>query len=47
MTEHEELNPRKLTFSQAQGYEGLPVPLALEVLDEEARIKLWNILVSR
>ena len=46
MTQHEELNPQELTFSQAQGYEGIPGPLALQELSEEARIKLWNTLVS-
>ena len=40
----EELNPRELTFSQAQGYEPLPEPLSLGVISNEARIKLWNAL---
>ena len=44
MTDSEGLDPRKHTFSQAQGYENVPVPLALEELSEEARIKLWDIL---
>lgn len=38
------LDPRKLTFSQAQGYEALPRPLKLEELSEEARTKLWSCL---
>ena len=46
MTENEELDPRKRTFSQAQGYEPIPGPLALGELSEEARIKLWNLLVT-
>ncbi len=45
MTNNEELDPRRLTFSQAQGYEPTPGPLALGELSEEARIKLWNVLV--
>ena len=44
MTENEELDPRKLTFSQAQGYEEIPGPLALEELSQEARIRLWDLL---
>ena len=44
MTDGEELNPKNLTFSQAQGYETLPGPLALEEISEEARIKLWDLL---
>ena len=45
MTDNVELDPRKHTFSQSQGYEPTPGPLALEELSEEARIKLWNVLV--
>ena len=45
MTDNEALYPRKLTFSQSQGYEPIPGPLALEELSEEARRKLWNLLV--
>ena len=37
-------DPRKLTFSQAQGYEELPRPLRLGELSIEARTRLWNIL---
>ena len=44
-TYNEELDPRKHTFSQAQGYEPIPGPLALGELSEEARRKLWNSLV--
>ena len=44
MTDKQELDPRKLTFSQAQGYEPIPGPLALGELSEEARIKLWDLL---
>lgn len=39
-----DLNSRPLTFSQAQGYESIPGPLALETISEEARIKLWSLL---
>ena len=45
MTNNEGLDPRNLTFSQAQGYEALPEPLALGQLSNEARIKLWDLLV--
>lgn len=33
---------RKLTFSQAQGYEDVPGPLKLEELPQEARTHIWN-----
>ena len=46
MTDNEDLDPRKLTFSQAQGYEPIPGPLALGLLSEEARIRLWDCLVA-
>ena len=46
MTHNEELDPGRLTFSQAQGYEELPQPLALEEISYEARIKLWDVLFS-
>ena len=46
MTEEEELDPRRITFSQAQGYEPIPGPLALGELSLEARVKIWNILVE-
>ena len=46
MTDNEGLDPRNLTFSQAQGYEQLPGPLALEELSDEARIQLWDLLVD-
>ena len=36
------LDPAKLTFSQAYGYEELPRPLKLEEIDRESRVKLWN-----
>lgn len=38
-----QLNPRSLSFSQAQGYECLPSQLKLEELPDEARIRLWNL----
>ncbi len=41
-----ETNPRPLTFSQAQGYEPIPGPLALEEISEEARNKLWSLLYT-
>lgn len=37
-------DPRMLTFSQAQGYEPLPQPLALEEISHEARVRLWSLL---
>ena len=40
-------DPRRLTFSQAQGYEELPQRLQLEELPEEARTRIWNVLVPR
>ena len=40
------LDPRRLTFSQAYGYEQLPQPLKLEELDEEVRTRLWSLLYS-
>ena len=36
------LDPAKLTFSQAYGYEELPRPLKLGEIDRESRVKLWN-----
>lgn len=39
----DEMNLRPLTFSQAQGYEPMPGPLALEKISEEARNKLWSL----
>lgn len=38
------IDPEKLSFSQAQGYEELPAPLKLEELNQEARTKIWNYL---
>lgn len=39
-------DPGVLTFSQAQSYEELPKPLALEELPREARMRVWNSLHS-
>ena len=36
------LDPAKLTFSQAYGYEELPRPLKLGEINRESRVKLWN-----
>ena len=44
MQEDERIDPRNLTFSQAQGYEDLPGPLALEELGSDARRRLWDLL---
>ena len=44
MRDEDALDPRKLTFSQAQGYEELPQPLKLEELNQEARTQLWSVL---
>ena len=38
------VDPEKLSFSQAQGYEELPVSLKLEELNQKARTKIWNCL---
>jgi len=38
------IDPEKLSFSQAQGYEELPVSLKLEELNQKARNKIWNCL---
>ena len=35
--------PRKLSFSQAQGYEEIPRPLKLQELSYEARMGIWNV----
>ena len=45
MTGNQELDPSKLTFSQARGYEPIPGQLALEKLSQEARVKLWDLLL--
>jgi hypothetical protein len=40
-------NPRRpLTFSQAQGFDPLPSPLALGELSQHARVDLWNWMYS-
>lgn len=39
-------DPRKLSFSQAQGYQELPKPLKLGELPSEARIQIWNVLYN-
>ena len=44
MADNEALDPREVTFSQAQGYEELPGPLALEDLSDDARRELWDLL---
>ncbi|MDE2765025.1 MAG: hypothetical protein OXI25_01155 [Chloroflexota bacterium] len=38
------VDPRYLSFSQAQGYESLPHLLQLEEISEQARVALWNVL---
>lgn len=38
------LDPKKLSFSQAQGYEELPGQLKLGELPDEARTQIWNCL---
>ena len=40
------LDPRTLSFSQAQGYEEIPGPLKLEELPKEARTSIWNVFYS-
>ncbi len=44
MTETTNPDPRTLSFSQANGYEDLPQPLALEEVSYDARRKLWDLL---
>ena len=44
MSDANALDPRKLTVSQAYGYEELPRPLKLEELSKEFRLKIWNLL---
>ena len=46
MNSENNLDPRKLTFSQAYGYE-LPQPLKLEELSKEARTRLWSLLYDQ
>ena len=46
MADNEDLDPREVTFSQAQGYEELPGPLALEELSDDARRELWDLFVE-
>ena len=36
------LDPAKLTFSQAHGFEGLPTPLELNQIPSEARLRIWD-----
>ena len=38
-----DVDPRKLTFSQAQGLEELPGPLALGELPQEIRNRVWDV----
>ena len=38
------IDPTKVSFSQAQGYEPLPQPLKLEELSLRARVRIWNAL---
>ena len=40
------LDPRNLTFSQANGYEELPQPLKLEEISSGARARLWSLLYA-
>ncbi len=37
-------DPRKLSFSQAQGHEEIPTPLNLQELPNSARTRIWNVL---
>ncbi len=46
MNAQEDVDPEYLTFSQAQGYEKIPGPLALGEISGAARIKLWNLFVG-
>ena len=40
-------DPRKLTFSQAQGYEKLPQKLKLGEFPRSARTRIWNVLFPK
>ena len=42
----EEIDPKSVSFSQAQGYEPLPQPLKPEELSRAARVGIWNVLYS-
>ena len=44
MKDADSLDSRTLTFSQANGYEELPQPLALGKISDDARRKLWDLL---
>lgn len=44
MSDADALDPRALTFSQAQGYEDLPQALRLEEVSSSARRHIWNLL---
>ena len=46
MSDEDSLDPRTLTFSQANGYDELPQPLKLEELNDSARTKLWSLLYA-
>ncbi len=47
MNDVNDLDPRKVTFSQAYGYEELPQPLKLEELSKQARTQLWSLLYDQ
>jgi len=40
------VDPKRLSFSQAHGYEELPAPLKLEELPSNARTQIWNFLYA-
>ena len=42
----ENIDPKLVSFSQAQGYESLPEPLKPEELSHAARVAIWNDLYS-
>lgn len=46
MTDNTELDPRNHTFSQSRGYEELPGPLGLGEISDEARGRLWDLVVG-
>ena len=47
VNDNQNIDPRNLTFSQVNGYEPLPAPLALEVISYEARLEIYNLLYSQ
>ena len=47
MTNDSPIDRTKVTFSQAEGLESLPVPLALRELSQQVRSLLWHVIHER